>query len=64
MIRSYYLGPYLLEYELDNWRIFSADIDRLRGAYMTAKGSKKQVRLKIDIGPMEDGISTRFVDEK
>ncbi len=64
LIKTYALGLHILEYELDKWLFFRADVDRLRGAYLTSHMSSKQFRLKISLGPKNGNLRPDFLEDR
>ncbi|MEM8688352.1 MAG: hypothetical protein AAGF81_13555 [Pseudomonadota bacterium] len=56
MIKTYSLGPYDLEYEIDSWSFFRSEVERLRAAYITGPNKQKRLRLKISLGPTQASL--------
>ncbi len=46
-IKTYSLGPYDLEYELEGWPFLRSEVERLRGAYIKGQIKHRTLRLKI-----------------
>lgn len=62
IIKTYSLGPYDLEYELDRWSFFRSEVERLRGAYIKGQDKERVLRLKINPSPVRGNLVPDYIE--